>query len=51
MEKEKKPVKLNIRSDEIEAILGRTPNWLMRLGIFVLFLFFLVIFLVFFNVL
>lgn len=43
MESEDNSIKLNVRSDEIEAILGKTPNWLMRTGITVMFVIFLVL--------
>ena len=43
MESEDNSIKLNVRSEEIEAILGKTPNWLMRTGITVMFVIFLVL--------
>ena len=43
MELKDNSIKLNVRSDEIEAILGKTPNWLMRTGIMVMFIIFLVL--------
>lgn len=43
MEAEHNPVELNIRSDEIEAILGKTPNWIMKTGITVLFALFVIL--------
>lgn len=43
MESEDNSIKLNVRSDEIEAILGKTPNWLMKTGITVIFVIFLIL--------
>lgn len=43
MESEDNSIKLNVRSDEIEAILGKTPNWLMKTGITVIFVIFSVL--------